>query len=263
MLASLQSLSFLVVQELYLTATAERADVVLPAQSFVEREGSLTTGEGRVQRFYPAVPPRGETRPDWWIAGEIGGRLGAPSAPASAADALETIAAAVPAYAGITYAALAETVEQWPVVGGEDLYFGGTAYANRQGLGVKRSTGIELGRSMETAWPDRPAAAVETGLLFVPVHRLYDRGTTVLPSMLLEPHLTRQQVEMNAAAAQAVGVVENGRVTLQWDGRNATAEVGVRSDVPDGVVLVPHSSGLALQTPARGTIRPAGGEGTP
>jgi NADH-quinone oxidoreductase subunit G len=255
---ALDSLSFLVVQDLYLTATAERAHVVLPAQSFVEREGSLTTGEGRVQRFYPAVPPLGETRPDWWIAGALGARLGASEPPASAADCMEQIAAAVPAYAQTSYAALAEVHEQWPLVGGEDLYFGGTAYANHQGLGVKRPTGIELGNKVEVAWPDPPAPAPGSGLLFVPVYRLYDRGTTVLPSMLLEPHRSRQQVELNPADAHSLGIADGDRIAFEWDSRTEMAEAAVVESVPAGIALVPRSSGVNLLTPARGRVRMSG-----
>jgi predicted molibdopterin-dependent oxidoreductase YjgC len=255
--AALEALSFLVVQELYLTATAERAHVVFPAQSFVEREGSLTSGEGRVQRFYPAVPPSGETRPDWWIAGALGQRLGGSEVPASAAECLEQLAAAVPAYAGITYAGLAEVREQWPLVGSDDVYFGGTAYANRQGLGVRRLTGVELGRSVEATWPEPPKETAGPGLLLVPVHRLYDRGTTVLPSTLLEPHRTRQQVELNPEEALDLGIGDGVRVAVQWDGRVEMAEAALRPGVPAGVALVPLSSGLSLLTPARGTIRTA------
>jgi NADH-quinone oxidoreductase subunit G len=67
---------FLVVQELFLTDTAKLADVVLPAQAYTEREGSFTSGERRVQRFYPAVPEKPECKPDFVIAGEIGLLLG-------------------------------------------------------------------------------------------------------------------------------------------------------------------------------------------
>jgi NADH-quinone oxidoreductase subunit G len=255
--SALDSLSFLVVQELYLTATAERAHVVLPAQSFVEREGSLTTGEGRVQRFYPAVPPRGETRPDWWIAGALGRLLGAPEPPASAADCMAQIAASVPAYGEVTYASLAEVGEQWPLVGGDDLYFGGTAYANHQGVGVKRPSGIELGNKIELSWPKPPAPVPGSGLLFVPVHRLYDRGTTILPSMLLEPRRGRQQVELNPIDAQALGIVDGARVAFEWDSRTEMAEVAVVEGIPAGIALVPRSSGVSLPAPARGRVRTA------
>jgi NADH-quinone oxidoreductase subunit G len=60
---TLESTEFLVVQELFLTETAKLADVVLPAQAFIEREGTLTNGERRVQRFYAAVPKVGQTLP--------------------------------------------------------------------------------------------------------------------------------------------------------------------------------------------------------
>jgi NADH-quinone oxidoreductase subunit G len=252
---ALDALSFLVVQDLYLTATAERAHVVLPAQSFVEREGTFTTGEGRVQRFYPAVPVRGEARPDWWIAGSLGLRLGAPEPPASAAECLEQIARSVPAYGAITYAALAEVHEQWPLVGGEDLYFGGTAYANRQGLGVKRPTGLELGQPLEIAWPEPAATAQGSGTLLVPIYRLYDRGTTILPSVLLEPHRARTQVTLNRAEGLSLGIADGGRLAIEWDGRTEMAEAALADDVPAGVALVPRSSGLSLLRPVRGRLR--------
>ena len=57
---ALRGAKFVVVQELFLTETAKFAHAVLPAQAYTEREGSFTSGERRVQRFYPAVPPRGE-----------------------------------------------------------------------------------------------------------------------------------------------------------------------------------------------------------
>jgi len=257
-LGSLDPMPFLVVQELYLTPTAERADVVLPAQSFVEREGSLTSGEGRVQRAFPAVPPLGEAWPDWRIAGVIGEHLDAPPTPVSAAACLEDIGRVVPSYRGLTYQALAEVREQWPVVGGEDLYFGGTAYANRQGLGAKRPTGIEAGESPEMAWPEPPAAPVGEGLLLVPVHRLYDRGTTLLPSTLLEPRRARPVVELNSEEARRLGIAAGARLAIEWDGRGETAEAVITDAVPPGVALVPRSAGIALDVPRRGRVRPTG-----
>ena len=68
---ALKSARAVIVQELFLTETAKLADVVLPAQAYTEREGSFTSGERRVQRFYPAVPPRGQARPDFAITAQV------------------------------------------------------------------------------------------------------------------------------------------------------------------------------------------------
>ena len=73
---ALQGARSVIVQELFLTETAKLADVVLPAQAYTERDGSFTSGERRVQRFYPAVPPRGEARPDFAITAGIAAGLG-------------------------------------------------------------------------------------------------------------------------------------------------------------------------------------------
>ncbi|MAG36111.1 MAG: formate dehydrogenase subunit alpha [Dehalococcoidia bacterium] len=72
---AIENLQFLVVQDIFLHETAELADVVLPATSFAEKEGTFTNSERRVQRVRQAVPPVGNSRPDWWIVSEIGKRL--------------------------------------------------------------------------------------------------------------------------------------------------------------------------------------------
>jgi NADH-quinone oxidoreductase subunit G len=72
---ALKDAKFLVVQELFQTKTAELADVVLPARAYTERDGTFTSGERRVQRFYPAVPPLGETKADYAITAEIAQKL--------------------------------------------------------------------------------------------------------------------------------------------------------------------------------------------
>jgi formate dehydrogenase alpha subunit len=68
-------LEFLVVQDLFLHETAERADVFLPAAAFAEKDGTFTNSERRVQRVRAALPPPGEARPDWWITAELARRV--------------------------------------------------------------------------------------------------------------------------------------------------------------------------------------------
>jgi len=135
--ATLKEAKFVIAQELFLTKTAKLADVVLPAQAYTERDGSFTSGDRRAQRFYPAVPARGQTKADFAITAEIGKELGIELEGRSASLVMDKIAAQVPAFAGISYGKLAEVSEQWPLVGRGDLYYGGAAYENKQGLGVQ------------------------------------------------------------------------------------------------------------------------------
>ncbi|MCS7060432.1 MAG: molybdopterin-dependent oxidoreductase, partial [Anaerolineae bacterium] len=135
--------NFLVVQELFLTDLAMRADVVLPALSFAEREGTFTTGDRRVQRFYRALPPLGQAKPDWWIIQEVAKRLGANWRYAGTEPIFNELTRSVPGYAGLSYSALSQTVEQWPPMGRADLYYGGTVYDNTGGLGIRYPSAVE------------------------------------------------------------------------------------------------------------------------
>ena len=64
---ALRSLDFLVVADIFMTETAEMADVVFPATAWGETDGTQTNTERRIQRLRAAVPPQGEAKPDWWI----------------------------------------------------------------------------------------------------------------------------------------------------------------------------------------------------
>ncbi len=133
---ALKSAKAVIVQGIFLTETAKLADIVLPAQAFTERDGSYTSGERRGQRFYPATPPLGESKADYAITAAIAAELGFQVEGRSALLVMDRLAAAVPAFSGISYRKLAEVTDQWPIVGRGDLYYGGTTYENSQGLGV-------------------------------------------------------------------------------------------------------------------------------
>lgn len=133
---ALKSAKSVIVQEIFLTETAKLADVIFPAQAFTERDGSYTSGERRVQRFYPATPPLGKSKADFAITALLAAELGLQVEGRSAPLVMDRIAAMVPAFGGISYGKLAEVSEQWPIVGRGDLYYGGTSYQNSQGLGV-------------------------------------------------------------------------------------------------------------------------------
>ena len=73
----LSSLDFFVVQDVFLSKTAQYADVVLPAAPSLEKEGTFTNTERRVQRLYQVLPTLGDAKPDWWIVQEVANKLGA------------------------------------------------------------------------------------------------------------------------------------------------------------------------------------------
>ena len=113
-----------------------------------------------MQRTYPAIPAMGQARPDWQILAQLGERVGLGKPPFAASLVFKEIAAAVPQYAGMDYRTLAQVTEQWPVVGGSDLYYGGTAYDNHQGLGQQTAAAAESGVVESYDLPgDAPAAA--------------------------------------------------------------------------------------------------------
>ena len=146
-------------QELFFTETARQADVVLPALAWAERDGTFTNAERRVQRYYKALPPTGQAKADWEIFRAIAERLGLKWPLFSAEGVMNDIVAKVPAYAGLDYTRLAETKEEWPPVGtSNDLYFGGTAYDNRGGVGAQTKSLFEIDGRVGVE-VDRTAAA--------------------------------------------------------------------------------------------------------
>jgi NADH-quinone oxidoreductase subunit G len=256
--AGLKEAKFVIVQELFPTETARLADVVLPAQAYTEREGSFTSGERRAQRFYPAVPPRPETRSDFAITAQVARAAGVEVEGRSALLVMEKLAASVPTFAGISYLKLAEVSEQWPIVGRGDLYYGGTTYENAQGLGVQLPlTPIPSRFDRLSATPKgrgglRPK---ENQWLAVPVTRLYDRGITVATSELLNARIGEASVVLHPDAADKLGL--DGTAEVRLNGTAAKVKVVRDESVPASVVLLPRSMGLPIHAPAAVELKKA------
>ena len=249
---------FVVVQDLFLTRTAKLADVVLPAQAFTEREGSYTSGERRVQRFYAAVPPLPQTRPDFTIAAQIASRLGLELEGRFAGRVMSQIAESMPDYAEITYIHLAQVVEQWPIVGRSDMYYGGTTYENSQGLGVQLEPASQRGEAMDSVDVQAPEAMIvldADGLLAVPVTRLYDHGQTMRTSPTLRPRLVEPHVVLHPSDAGNLGVEQGSIVTVQLNGSSANVAAYLDRSMPQGVVLVPRSLGIPISSPTPVEVR--------
>ncbi len=111
----LESLDFLVVQELFMTETAKRAHVILPASCFYEKDGTFTNGERRVQRVNKVIEPLSGTKPDGQIITEIMNIMGYEQPAYSGKTVLEEVTRVVSSYQGITWENLGDMGKQWPV----------------------------------------------------------------------------------------------------------------------------------------------------
>jgi len=112
---AMESLEFLVVQEIFMTETAKYADVILPASSFLEKSGTFTNAERRVQRVNAVVKPLEGTKPDGVIMTEVLQRFGFPQPDYTPEGALAEVAAIVPFFKGATWENLSINGKQWPV----------------------------------------------------------------------------------------------------------------------------------------------------
>lgn len=115
-ISALKSLDLLIVQELFMTETSKLAHVVLPGASFLEKEGTFTNGERRIQKVQKVVEPIGEARADGQIVVDIMNRMGYKQEDYSAESVLKEVAGIVPFFEGVTWDNLGINGKQWPVL---------------------------------------------------------------------------------------------------------------------------------------------------
>ncbi|HJS29793.1 MAG TPA: NADH-quinone oxidoreductase subunit NuoG [Anaerolineales bacterium] len=250
---ALEMAGFLVVQELFLTETARLADVVFPVRAFTEREGTYTSGERRVQRFYPAVPAPAGPHPDYAILAEVAAALEIDLEGKAANLVFRRIAENVSDFSDLTYRKLAEVADQWPIIGQEEgkRYYGGTGYANYQGLGVQLGSAAGRGESIPLGWvePAEAESLPEGRLLAVPVTRLYDQGRLLTPTAFLRTRLPERHVVLHPKDAARIGLEGGGTARARFNGFSEEVQVKTDESLPEGVVLAPRSLGLQLSEP--------------
>jgi NADH-quinone oxidoreductase subunit G len=256
---ALKSAKFLVVQDITLTATAGLADVVLPAQAYTEREGTFTSGDRRVQRYYPALPVTGDARPDFAITSQIARQMGYILEGTSPSIVFDFLTSTVKSFEGLDYARLAEVKEQWPIVGRSDMYYGGTTYENRQGLGVQLTSAAARGETyrLPAARKGKSLRPKEGEILAVPVTKLYDQGTTVIPAALLSERIGEPYAAFHPATAQELAAEIGDLVKLSWDGNQAELRVRTSDGIPTGVALIPRSFGVSVREPVIVSVKSA------
>jgi NADH-quinone oxidoreductase subunit G len=248
---------FVAVQDLFEIETAKIANVVLPAQAYTERDGTFTSGERRVQRFYPAVPALEGTKPDFAITSQVAKQMGVILEGTAASVVFEIMVEDHPSFAGLDYAKLAEVTSQWPIVGRGDLYYGGTTYENKNGLGVQLSNAAQRGEKFSLPRVQKVAALrpKEKKLLAVPITKLYDRGVTVSSTALLEQRIGETFIALHPSAAEQFNVNVGELVKLNLDGVSEEVRIKIDDTISAGVVLVPRSMGLPIHKPTEASVK--------
>ncbi len=226
----LKSLDFLICQNLFLTETAKLADVVLPAASFAEKEGTFTNTERRVQRVRQAIEPIGGSRPDWMIICELATRFGYPMAYAAPEEIMAEIAALTPSYAGVTYPRIEENGLQWPVPAADHP---GTQFLHEDGqfaCGLGYFQPIDYEPPAEVPDDEYPLLLTTGRILYhynVSTHRHAKHLTAYRPE---------ERVMVHPADAAALGLTEGDTAQVSSRRGSVRAKAWVTDAVPPGVV---------------------------
>jgi len=230
---AMQALELLVVQDLFLTETGKLADVVLPAASFAEKDGTFSNTERRVSRVRQAIPPVGQAKPDWQIICEIAGRLGYPMKYAGPEEIFEEIRRLTPSYAGISYQRLEAGGLQWPCPNAEHP---GTVYLHKD----RFSRGLGMFFAIEHRDPaEMPDAEYP---LYLTTGRLlyqYHSGTMSRRAPGLVEKAPECRVEMAAADAARYGIADGQQVRLRTRRGKITAKAQISDKAVPGTIFLP------------------------
>jgi len=229
----LSNLEFLIVQDIFLTETAKLADVVLPGCTFAEKTGTFVNTERRVQLFYQAVSPAGESLPDWEIISRVSTAMGYKMEYKNAAEIMDEIARLTPSYGGIRYDRLGEAGLQWPC---PDENHPGTVYLHREKFTRGRGKFRFAVFVPPAELPDE-----EYPLIFVTGRHLYHyhTGTMTRRSYGLETARPQAYVEINPSTAENIGVKDGDEVRITSRRGSITIRVMITERVPGKIVFVP------------------------
>jgi predicted molibdopterin-dependent oxidoreductase YjgC len=229
----LKALDFLVVQDIFMTETAELAHVVLPGSSFAEKVGTFTNTERRVQRVRRAVNSPGNAMKDSLIIMELSKRMGYDMPYSHTVEVFREMSHAWPALAGMSYARLEDGGIQWPCPTADHP---GTQYLFKGGFprGKGRFTLVKYKPSVEQTDKDYPFILTTGRQLF----QYHTGGMTrrVKPINTVSPE---SYIEINPDDAQALAIREGSLVMVTSRRGSITVKAVVTKRPARGVVFIP------------------------
>lgn len=225
--------AFLIVQDIFLTETAALADVVLPASTFAEKDGTFTNTERRVQRIRRAVESPGEAKADWVILMELMNLLGYRKTYPNPEAIFDEIRAVTPQYAGITYDRIDQAGISWPCPtedhpGTPILHVGKPARGTAILKPVEWIESVELG---DEAYP----YVLTTGRI------LYQYHTRTMSDKTRGVHQIAPEayVEIHPALAKEKAIDDGDWVAVSSKRGTITIKAKVTDKVARGVVFIP------------------------
>jgi len=229
----LKEMDFFVVQDIFLSETAQMADVVLPAASFAEKDGTFTNTERRVQRVRKAIEPVGDSKPDWWITCQIARRMGSQGFDFEhPSQIMGEITSLTPSYGGISYSRLDNGGLQWPCPTEEHP---GTPILHTRLFtrGKGRFIPLEYKPSMEL--PDS-----EYPLILTTGRSLFHWHTGTITRRVKGLNILRGEelVEINPEDASTLGVADGEMVRVISRRGEVVAKARVTEVSPVGVVFM-------------------------
>ncbi|QCJ47395.1 formate dehydrogenase subunit alpha [Haloprofundus sp. MHR1] len=234
---AVEELDFLVVQDIFLTETAEHADVVLPAASAAEKYGTFTNTERRIQMVRPVVEPPGEARTDMEILSELAGRFGYEWEYDGPADVMDEIASLVPIYGGVSYDRLESKPDglQWPCEDAEDP---GTPYLYEEEFnfddGLARFVPADYAGPVEMPDEEFPLM-LTTGRVLYHWHT----GTMTRRVEALMHHVPESFVTIHPKMAEDLGVSDGEYVRVASRRGDIVVKANVEETSDPGVVFIP------------------------
>ena len=233
---ALSALDFLVVQDIFVTETAEFADVILPATSYLEKDGTYTNTDRRVQRGRVVLDPPGEAREDWWITQEIARRVGLDWAYESPSEVFDEMVALMPSYRNLRWDNLGSTGKLYP--NDDPEHSDGTVVM----FDERFNTGDGLAHLVPAEWlpakelPDDDYPFVlNTGRLLEHWHT----GSMTRRSFALDTIAPRAEVYVHPDDAEALGLVDGGMARVSSRRGEIELHVKVSDREAPGNVFVP------------------------
>lgn len=229
----LDSVDFLVVQDIFLTETAELADVVLPAASFAEKDGTFSNTERRIQRVRKAIDPIGNSKPDWKILMDIMNSLGYNKKYFHPSEIMDEIAELTPQYGGINYDRIEEQGIQWPC---PDTEHEGTKYLHKAAIARGRGLFMPAEYTKSAEMTDK-----EYPFIFTTGRILYHYHTRTMTGRVegLNALAPESYVEINETTAAKWGISEGDKVRLTSRRGEIITSARITDIIDEGVLFMP------------------------